>query len=943
MAGTKVRGITIELSADASGINSALKDVNKNISSTGRELRDIDKLLKLDPTNVQLLAQKQEALQRQMEQTRKKVELLKEAEEDLKGQMVDGGTEEQKKQLAALEREIISAEKSLDKYADEMDHAGDETKELAQNEREAESATGDMSQGFTVLKGALANLAADGIRKAAEALKSLMTEGPAYADEILSMASKTSVATETLQELSYMSDLVDVDVNTVAKSMQKLTKSMASAQGGSGATAESFKDLGVEVVGTDGHLRDNEEVFYDVIEALGKIENETERDAKSMQIFGKSATELNPMIEAGGDALRGFAEEAHEMGYVLDGESLEVLGRVQDAFDRFDRKMQSVKNTVAAGLAPAMERGMKKLQSAVDRVNWEKVGKQMGEAFEGIISAFEWIIDNGDAIKAVLTGIIAAFAAQKIIQVVQGIQKMTKALLAMNAAANANPYMLLITAIVGIAAATTSALLSAQAAYKENNKYVQGVEELTTKLDEHIEVINEMATSYDEAKRAREESMNAGLAEIGHVETLTAELSTLVDENGNVTKANKDRAEFILGELNQALGTEYQMTGLNISNYKEMTGAIREMIVQKKAEIVLQAQEDAYRQAIVGRADAERELETAVQNRAATEQYMAEIAQQIKEKQDLVNSSLAGTSQGAYALGNDLAILNEAYNAAKGKLEEYDTAIETSAAVVDKYAYDVTQYEANATKAITGDYKTIAYTSWETAKAQGQASTTASQTVISKAKEGATEWLKQVSKMVSDATGKNIEFKDAGNGMVQAYVDGQKQGEALPAAQVESMAKQMMGHVTQLNAQMQASAANIGAGVAQGVYDGSGEAFKAMTWLGEQMLQTFKSTIKEGSPARAFMPSGYNIDAGIAVGLKKGKKLVTAQMIDISDSVKNAFNPIVSGYGNIGVNGGSGGSSVANNFTQNIYAPKQPSRLELYRQTRNLLEFAGRI
>ena len=82
MAGTKVRGITIELSADASGVSKALQTVNKNISSTSKELRDIDKLLKLDPTNVTLLAQKHEALQRQITNTRDKLDLLKKAEEE---------------------------------------------------------------------------------------------------------------------------------------------------------------------------------------------------------------------------------------------------------------------------------------------------------------------------------------------------------------------------------------------------------------------------------------------------------------------------------------------------------------------------------------------------------------------------------------------------------------------------------------------------------------------------------------------------------------------------------------------------------------------------------------------------------------------------------------------------------------------------------------------
>ena len=138
MAGAKVRGITIELSADASGVSKALQTVNKNISSTSKELRDIDKLLKLDPTNVTLLAQKHEALQRQITNTRDKLDLLKKAEEDLQKEMKDGGTEEQKKQLAALQREIISTEKDLDKYTDQLDETGKETDQLTQAEKKAE-------------------------------------------------------------------------------------------------------------------------------------------------------------------------------------------------------------------------------------------------------------------------------------------------------------------------------------------------------------------------------------------------------------------------------------------------------------------------------------------------------------------------------------------------------------------------------------------------------------------------------------------------------------------------------------------------------------------------------------------------------------------------------------------------------------------------------------
>ena len=65
------------------------------------------------------------------------------------------------------------------------------------------------------------------------------------------------------------------------------------------ATADAYKALGISVTDAHGNLRDGETVYWQAIDALGKMQNETERDALAMQIFGKSARELNPLIEQG--------------------------------------------------------------------------------------------------------------------------------------------------------------------------------------------------------------------------------------------------------------------------------------------------------------------------------------------------------------------------------------------------------------------------------------------------------------------------------------------------------------------------------------------------------------------------------------------------------------------------------------------------------------------
>lgn len=111
MAGTKIRGITVQLGGDTSGLSKALKDVNKEIRDTESQLRDVERLLKLDPTNMELLRQKSTLLNREIEQTNTKLEALKKAEKNAQEQFKKGEIAED--QYNALKREIISTKEKL--------------------------------------------------------------------------------------------------------------------------------------------------------------------------------------------------------------------------------------------------------------------------------------------------------------------------------------------------------------------------------------------------------------------------------------------------------------------------------------------------------------------------------------------------------------------------------------------------------------------------------------------------------------------------------------------------------------------------------------------------------------------------------------------------------------------------------------------------------------
>lgn len=119
----KIRGITIELGGNASGLSKALSDVNGQIKSTQSQLKDVERLLKLDPKNTELLRQKQELLTKSIAETNEKLDVLQKTEKHVQQLFKEGKASEE--QYNALKREIVSTEMSLDKLKDEAKKAED--------------------------------------------------------------------------------------------------------------------------------------------------------------------------------------------------------------------------------------------------------------------------------------------------------------------------------------------------------------------------------------------------------------------------------------------------------------------------------------------------------------------------------------------------------------------------------------------------------------------------------------------------------------------------------------------------------------------------------------------------------------------------------------------------------------------------------------------------
>lgn len=389
MADAKVRGITIELGADTSNFSAGISALNKDINSTQKQLRDVNKLLKLDPKNTELQKQKQDLLNRAIADSKVKVEELKAAQETLGERTKDNA-----EQYDAIEREIISCQQEQKKWNDELAAMEPKTKSIQDKLKDISSATGKASQATKGLSTAAAAGATGLIANAYAAART--------ADDINTLAKQYGVSTAEIQKFNYAQDLVDVSTEDMVGSMAKLTKQM-------GSEAKVFDTLGVSIKDTDGNLRDSTDVWYDCLEALSKVGNETERDILAQELFGKSAASLSGIIDDGGEALKSLGEEAENAGLILSQDALDGANSFNDAMDRLKATASASFMEAGAALAETLVPALEKLVEVVTNVltwfgNLDGTTQTIILAILGLVAAISPVL----GIISTLTGLAAA-------------------------------------------------------------------------------------------------------------------------------------------------------------------------------------------------------------------------------------------------------------------------------------------------------------------------------------------------------------------------------------------------------------------------------------------------------------------------------------------------------------------------------------------------------
>lgn len=351
MASGRIKGITIEIDGDTKKLSDSLSAVDKSLRQTQTSLKDVNKLLKLDPKNTELLNQKQELLKKALADSKKEVlELNKTL-----GQMGERN-DQNADAYDRIQREIIECQQQQKQWNAELDAMTPKVATIQDKLGAVSTATGkaaEATKGLSTAAGA-----------AAVGLVGMATKAAADADDLLTLANQTGFTVEELQKMQYASSFIDVSMESMTGSITKLTKNMASG-------SDVFDQLGISITDADGNMRSAIDVWYESVDALGKVTNETERDQLSMALFGKSAMEMAGVVDDGGAALKALGDEAESTGLILSQDAVESAVAFNDQVDKLKNTATQAFFSAGASLAETLVPALEKLVTIIsDVLSW---------------------------------------------------------------------------------------------------------------------------------------------------------------------------------------------------------------------------------------------------------------------------------------------------------------------------------------------------------------------------------------------------------------------------------------------------------------------------------------------------------------------------------------------------------------------------------------------
>ena len=759
-ANSKIKGITVEIDGDLTPLDNAIKQANKTIKSTQSELREVERLLKLDPENTEILAQKQKLLTSAIKETSDKLEVLKRAKEQAEK---SGNVDKESYEYRYLQREIARTEQSLKSFKRQADKAGDSAGDAANELDDAGDSARDLSRDLNKAGGSAgdASGALGEMGKSAGGLSGGFSVGKA--------AIASFIAEAAMKLLSTIKELVE-ETREYREDMNKLNTAFQTG----GHSAETAK-----------------KVYKDFYNILGESDRSVEavnhlaRFVKTEEDMAKWGTIAAGVTATFGDSLpiEGLTEASNETAKVgqVTGVLADALNWVGISEDKFNEKLA-------------------KCSSEQER------SQLITETLNGAY------LESAEAYKTMNADIMQSRDATS--ELSDAMARIGEAL---------EPLMATgMTWFASLVSGTVDAVIPTK-----------------TEVQLLSDSVDDLAQKQVESKAAIEENMIQQLAQVESSRMLFEELQTLANETGFVNEANRARAEFIIGELNNALGLEIQMNNGVISSYSSLSSTIDEVIQKKQAQILLSAQEEKYAEAV-------KNINAAMENQSA-------IVAQLEEKR----SSLAKlTEKGAAMTVNDSKAAEQLRNTIAG----LENKLNDANATYDAYQKDIATYNAATEAAIEGNSQKVI----EVLNGQNNAFQIAADVAGKSAKEQKQAMGQQLIEAVDAVSAAQDNLKRASTKHEKAYA---KQ-------QLEAAKKRATDALTQYKA----VGGNMVDGIIVGLNGKKRQLSTAMVRMLRDLIVEAKKEIDSHSPSKKYRDEvGAMIAEGVAVGIKENAKKPTEE------------------------------------------------------------------
>lgn len=204
-------------------------------------------------------------------------------------------------------------------------------------------------------------------------------------DRIDKMSDKLGLSREGFQEWEYILSQSGTEIEALQGGMDGIAKKMAEAAEGSGGAAEAFDALGISVTDASGELKSKETILEESVAALQAVANETERAALADELFGGTAAELAPLLNAGAGAVENMKNQARDMGLVMGDEAIDSGVLFADTMDNLKRQFTAVAGTLMADLMPMIQGFLELIMDNMPLI--QDILTSVFGAFEGLIQA----------------------------------------------------------------------------------------------------------------------------------------------------------------------------------------------------------------------------------------------------------------------------------------------------------------------------------------------------------------------------------------------------------------------------------------------------------------------------------------------------------------------------------------------------------------------------